>query len=180
MLKTKLMLEDIIPKDSIAGEHLLKIIESIILVILFLFSKYLFGKLVDRFARKFNYQSGRVKVFKKLVNLMILLLIFIIFLAIWGVDQEELTVFVSSMVTVLGIAFFAQWSILSNITSSIIIFFNHPITIGDELTILDKDYDIEGNISDIGIFFITIKTKAGELVSIPSSVLMQKMIKRMK
>lgn len=164
--------------EGIKNIYVLKIIESIILLLLFLVFKRLFARIIDRFAQKFNYQSTRVKLFKKLVAFMLLSIIAIIMLAIWGVNQEQLTVFVSSMITVLGIAFFAQWSILSNITSSIIIFFNHPITLGDELTILDKEYDIKGKISDIGIFFITIKTLDNELISIPSSVLMQKMIKR--
>lgn len=82
------------------------------------------------------------------------------------------------MLTILGIAFFAQWSIISNITSSLIIFFNHPAKIGDEIIVFDKDYSIEGRISDIGVFFVIIKTVDGEKITIPSNVFTQKMIKR--
>lgn len=63
---------------------------------------------------------------------------------VWGVDQSELLIFLSTILTVLGVAFFAQWSIISNITSTLIIFFNQPIKIGDYLTIMDKEYEIEG------------------------------------
>ena len=103
---------------------------------------------------------------------------FIIILIIWGVDQSELAVFVGSVVTVPGIAMFAQWSILSNITSSIIIFFNHPVKLDDTITILDKDYETEGRVSDIGVFFVILKTKEGEQITIPSNIFIQKMIKK--
>ena len=63
---------------------------------------------------------------------------------VWGVDQSELLIFLSTILVVLGVAFFAQWSIISNITSTLIIFFNQPIKIGDYLTIMDKEYEIEG------------------------------------
>ncbi len=158
--------------------QILKVIETVVILLVFLLIKSIASKVIDRAAIKFDYEKVRAKVIKKLINIVALILVAIILLAIWGIKQTEITVFVSSMLTVLGIAFFAQWSILSNITSSVIIFFNHPITVGDNLTIMDKDYEIEGKISDIGIFFITIKTTKGELVSTPSSVFMQKMVKR--
>ena len=96
---------------------------------------------------------------------------------IWGVDQKELLFFISSMLTVIGIAFFAQWSIISNITSTVIIFFNHPARIGDAVTVMDKDFQIKGRTSDIGVFFIIIKTDEGEKVTIPSNTFIQKMVK---
>jgi small-conductance mechanosensitive channel len=99
-------------------------------------------------------------------------------MAIWGIDQSKLLLFLSTVLTILGVAFFAQWSLISNITSTLIIFFNHPIKIGDYLTIMDKDFPIEGKLSDIGIFFITVKTKEGKKITLPSNVFMQKMIRK--
>ncbi len=109
---------------------------------------------------------------------MLLTILTVFLMIIWGVDQSELLLFLSTVLTILGVAFFAQWSIISNITSTLIIFFNHPIKIGDYLTIMDKDYQIEGKLSDIGIFFIIIKTKENKKITIPSNVFMQKMIRK--
>ena len=75
---------------------------------------------------------------------------------------------------------FAQWSHLSNITSGIIIFFNHSVKLDDTIVILDEDYNIQGRISDIGLFFVRLKTKEGEEISLPNNVFLQKMIKRIK
>lgn len=65
---------------------------------------------------------------------------------------------------------------MSNITATLIIFFNHPAKIGDTITILDKEFHLEGKISDIGVFFVIIKSEDGNKISIPSNFFLQKMI----
>jgi small-conductance mechanosensitive channel len=96
--------------------------------------------------------------------------------AIWGLRQSEIAVFVSTIITAMGIAFFAQWSLLSNITSSILIFFNHPMKIGDHIKVMDKDFPFEGEITDLSYFFVYIKTSTGELITVPNSLVLQKSI----
>ena len=77
--------------------------------------------------------------------------------------------FVSTILTVLGIAFFAQWSLLSNITSSILIFFNHPVKLGDYVKVLHKDYHFEGEVTEMNYFFVHVKTKSNETITIPNA-----------
>jgi small-conductance mechanosensitive channel len=98
--------------------------------------------------------------------------------SVFGVNQSELAVFIGSLLTIMGIAFFAQWSILSNITSGIIIFFNHPIKLDDTIIIIDKDYEIEGRVSDVSLFFVILKTPNNEQITIPNNLFIQKMIKK--
>jgi small-conductance mechanosensitive channel len=95
---------------------------------------------------------------------------------VWGLEQDEIAVFASTILTAIGIAFFAQWSLLSNITSSIILFFNHPLKLGDTIKVMDKDYPFEGEITDLTYFFVHLKTKSGETITIPNSILLQKPI----
>jgi small-conductance mechanosensitive channel len=96
--------------------------------------------------------------------------------AIWNIDKTDLIVFLTSVVTVLGIAFFAQWSILSNITASLILFFNHPLKIGHYIRVMDKEFDVEGELQDVSFFFIYIKTEEGALITIPTSAVLNKTI----
>ena len=94
----------------------------------------------------------------------------IIFLTgVWGFKQNEIALFASTILTALGIAFFAQWSLLSNITSSILIFFNHPIRIGNTIKVLHKDYQYEGEVTDLNYFFVYLKTKDNEIITVPNS-----------
>jgi len=159
-------------------EYKFQIVETIIIILVFLVLKLTTKNVIKKVGVRFNYQSGRIKITNKIVSVLLLIILAAIVMIIWGVDQSELLLFLSTMLTILGVAFFAQWSIISNITSTLIIFFNHPIKIGDSLTIMDKDYQIEGKLSDIGIFFIIIKTKENKKITIPSNVFMQKMIQK--
>jgi len=140
--------------------------------------KLIVQRIIRKVGAKFKYRSSRIKITNKIVSVLLLIILAIMLIFVWGVDQSELLIFLSTILTVLGVAFFAQWSIISNITSTLIIFFNHPIKIGDHLTIMDKEYEIEGQLSDISIFFIIIKTKENKKITIPSNVFMQKMIKQ--
>lgn len=156
----------------------IKIIESVIIILFFSITNIMTKRLVNKVGIRFKYQSGRIKITNKIVGVLLLALLVVVLLIVWGVDQSQLFLFLSTVLTILGVAFFAQWSIISNITSTLIIFFNHPVKIGDSLTILDKEYPIEGKLSDIGIFFMIIKTKDNKKVTIPSNVFMQKMVKK--
>jgi len=112
----------------------------------------------------------------KAVHLLSFLAATVLLSAIWGLEQNEIAVFVGTILTALGIAFFAQWSLLSNVTSSLLLFFNHPLKIGDTLKVLDKDYPFEGEVTDLTYFFIHLKSDDGEVITIPNSVLLQKSI----
>lgn len=74
----------------------------------------------------------------------------------------------------------AQWSILSNITSGIILFFSFPYKIGDFIFIHDKDFPIEAEIEDIGAFHVYLKTKEGEMIVYPNNLMLQKGISILK
>ncbi|SMO85859.1 Mechanosensitive ion channel [Saccharicrinis carchari] len=161
-------------------EYKIKLIQSVVVAVLFLLLKFLINKLIKKVSLKFEYHKPRIKIVSKLISLLLFSVALGFVFIIWGIDQSDLFLFISSLLTIVGIAFVAQWSLLSNITSTLIIFFSHPIRIGERITILDKDYNMEGQISDIRIFFIIIKTTDGEYVTIPSSVFMQKMIKKNK
>lgn len=156
----------------------IKIIETAVVVVVFIITKLVTKGIIKKVGIRFNYQSGRIKITNKIVDVLLLVIVTVLLMLIWGVEQSELLLFLSSVLTILGVAFFAQWSIISNITSTLIIFFNHPIKIGDSLTIIDKDFNIEGKLSDIGIFFIILKTKENKKITIPSNVFMQKMIQK--
>ncbi len=159
-------------------EYKIEIIESLAVLVSFFAIRLVVVKMIEKVALKFSYHKPRVKMIKKIINLMLLFIAMGILFFIWGVDQSELVYFISTLITVLGIAFFAQWSIISNVTSTLIIYFNHPAKIGDTITVLDKEYQIEGRISDIGVFFVILKTAEGEKITLPSNIFIQKMIKR--
>ena len=154
-----------------------KIIESLIVLVLAFFIRFLITKYLRKIQVKFGFQKARILLTSKIISILIYATVVVVISFIWGVDEEQLLVYISSFLTILGIAFFAQWSILSNITAGIILFVNYPVKIGDTITILEKDNNITGEIKDIGAFFITLRTPEKELITLPNSIILQKNIK---
>ena len=103
------------------------IVESLIVLTAYFVLKFVVRKATNRVAVKFSKSRARVKIIRKIINLILVLLSLTLILLIWRVKQSELMFFISSLITVLGIAFFAQWSIISNITSTLIVFFGSTI-----------------------------------------------------
>ncbi len=135
-------------------------IHTAILIAFVIIVKLFAGKAVNRILVSLDNDLKRKKITMRIINLFSLIFIIIGLAAIWNIDRSQLMVFITSLITVLGIAFFAQWSILSNITSSLILFFNHPVKIGQRIRVLDKEYNIEGKLIDISFYFLYIKTDA--------------------
>jgi small-conductance mechanosensitive channel len=155
----------------------IQMIEAGITILVYLLIRFITHRSIDTMVLNQKATKTRSKVVKKAINFTLLLVVLAVLTSIFGVDQSELAVFISSVFTILGIALFAQWSILSNITAGVIIFFNHTVSLDDTISIIDKDYEVEGRISDIGLLFVVLKTKENEVISIPNNVFIQKMIK---
>lgn len=150
------------------------IIQTCTLLAVVIIVKLFAGQAVNRILARLDFDLKRKKITMRIINLFLLLFVLVVLAAIWNIDRSQFMVFITSLITVLGIAFFAQWSILSNITSSLILFFNHPVKIGQRVKVLDREYDIEGKLIDISFYFLYIKTDKGELITIPTSVALTK------
>jgi small-conductance mechanosensitive channel len=154
----------------------IQIIETLIVIGVYALVYYFIKTIVNNSLKHTHLQRGRRKMIIKVLNLLSFITSTIVLSAIWGLNQSEIAVFVGTVITALGIAFFAQWLLLSNITSSLLLFFNHPLKIGDTLKVLDKDYPFEGEVTDLTYFFIHLKTKEGEIITVPNSLVLQKSI----
>ncbi|MCU0429206.1 MAG: mechanosensitive ion channel family protein [Cytophagaceae bacterium] len=151
-----------------------QIAETLITVALYVVGYFITKYVLNNSLKKAQLERTRRKIIIKGIHLMVAIAVAIVIAGIWGVEQNELAVFASTLLTALGIAFFAQWSLLSNITSGIILFFNHPLKLGDHIKVLDKEYPIEGEIVELTYFFIHLKTEEGQILTMPNSLILQK------
>lgn len=157
-------------------EFSLELIETIAVLVIMIVIHLLSKSAISRALKKFKFSVQRRRIIVKLINFVVLVFATITIAAIWGIEQSELFIFLSSVITVIGIAFFAQWSLLSNITSALILFFNHPIKIGDRIEIHDKENPMSGKVIDIGYYFVRIENTPNEIITIPNSLFLQKMV----
>jgi len=155
-------------------EYTHQILVTGILLIVLIFLRIIADKLIRRYAKTSQILEHRANLVIKYVHIFINLFIIISLIVIWGVQTKDIFITISSITTVIGVAMFAQWSILSNITSGMILFFSFPFRIGDTIKIHDKDFPIEAEIEDISAFHVNLKTKDGEKIIFPNNLLLQK------
>lgn len=151
-----------------------------ILITAVVIARFLMAKIIRNYAQTHTNIEHRTNLVIKYVYILINILAIIFLIIIWGVEKSDLLVTISSVATIIGVAMFAQWSILSNITSGIILFFFFPFKIGDIIKIHDKDFPIQAEIEDINAFHILLKTIDGEIITFPNNILLQKGISIIK
>ncbi|MEL1244575.1 mechanosensitive ion channel domain-containing protein [Flavobacterium sp. DGU11] len=151
-----------------------EILRTVITVIVFIALSQIIKRLTKRYARTAHLSEHRTNLITKYIDIFMMILFAVVMIAIWGVNSKDLYLVFSSTFAVIGVAFFAQWSILSNITSGMILFFTFPFRIGDVIRVHDKDFPIEAQIEDIKAFHTILRTRSGELITYPNSLLLQK------
>lgn len=152
----------------------IQIIETIIILGCYISLYFIFKTVINNFLKTTRMERSRRKMAIRAVQLFSTMITIILLTGVWGFKQKDIALFASTILTALGIAFFAQWSLLSNITSSILIFFNHPVKLGDYIKVLHKDYNYEGEVTEMNYFFVHIKTNDNEIITIPNSHFFEK------
>ena len=152
---------------------------GVTLIVYFVVKRFA-DSLVTKMGAKSEFPKARTQLVKKYIDVLLAALLLLVLISIWGVKPDQIFLFISSILTVVGVCFFAQWSILSNVTSGIILFFSFPFKIGDRIRVMDKDFPIEAEIKDISSFYTLLKTDSGAQISIPNNLLLQKAIEIIK
>jgi len=154
--------------------HYNQLLSSVICLVLFFILRFLVVKTIRKVGRLSDINQVRTVLVGRYFTFGLVLVLCIALVIVWGVDFKELGVLLSSVFAVIGVALFATWSILSNITAGIVLFFYFPFKIGDRIRILDKDFPDEALIIDIQAFNINLKKDNGELLTYPNNLLLQK------
>jgi len=132
--------------------------------------------IIRNHAKKYELDDSQRVYANKFFNFTLAILLFILLGIVWDISVKGLSVYFASVFAVVGVALFAQWSIISNVTASIILFFNSPFKIGSRIRIMDKDDSVEGRVHDITFFNIHIETDQGLIISYPNNLALQRPI----
>lgn len=101
-----------------------------------------------------------------------------------GVSGTVLWTAFTGFAAVAAVAFFAAWSVLSNLFCAILIFTARPLRLGDHVEILDAadKPGARGEVVDINLLYITLEdataSQPGVLLQIPNSLIFQKVVRR--
>ncbi|MFW1500302.1 mechanosensitive ion channel family protein [Vibrio parahaemolyticus] len=153
-----------------------KVLMGVFVLIAYRILKRIVNRAILNLATSKGVKKARLSFIQRCFNVALLFLTASVFAIITGIGYGDVSLFLSSIFAVLGVAFIAQWSILSNITASFLIFFVFPYRVGDRIKVVDKDEDISGEIQEISMFHVLIKHDNGNLITYPNNQILQKAV----
>lgn len=136
--------------------------------------------LVDRFAtprltegaEEGRFKEGSADKAIRVARLLMGLTVGFATAAVWGIDPLSILVFAGTTLTLLGVAFFASWSLLSHVTAYFILLLHPTFRRGVFIRIFEMDNYIEGYIADITMFNVKMITENREIIVYPNSLLL--------
>lgn len=150
------------------------ILSTIICIAVLIILRFISAQAIRKVGRLSGINKMRTKLVVKYTWYGLNIIAIAALIIIWGVDIKELTIIFSSVFAVLGVVLFASWSILSNVTAGVILFFSFPFKIGDRIRIQNGDIGEEVIILDIKAFYLYLQKDNGELITYPNNMLLQK------
>lgn len=147
-------------------------------VLIFLGFNIFLRVIIQRFGSAKNLPIGHQKKLIRVVRFVTGLLLMLVLMMVWGFEIQDMWIFATTILGLLGIAIFAAWSLLSNIFAAYILFFSEPFGIGDTITYMDATNSVTGEVIDTTLFFVRVKMKDGGVANIPNNIILQKTVIR--
>lgn len=154
----------------------MKILSILICLFAYVFVSRAAGAAIRRLGQLKQVAQVRIKYLEKTIKIALFGIFVFVACLILGIGYSEVSLFLSSVFAVVGIALFAQWSMLSNITASMVIFFGFPYRVGDRIKITDPDFDLSGTVEEISLFHVLIRSPEGNIITYPNSLILQKAV----
>ena len=101
-----------------------------------------------------------------------------------GVSATVLWTALTGFAAVAAVAFFAAWSVLSNLFCALLIFTAGPFRVGDQLEVVESadKPGVKGRVVDINLLYTTLEDVSedsrGALLQIPNTLFFQKVVRR--
>jgi small-conductance mechanosensitive channel len=127
-------------------------------------------------ATRANLRPADILPIKKILKSILYLVTAILILTLFGVNLGGLWAILSTILAMVAIGFVAVWSLLSNVSSTVIILLFRPFSVGDELEFAGEP--VKGKVVDLNFLYTTLREEDGTLIQIPNNLFFQKSVKR--
>jgi len=155
---------------------LLEIVLSAVLIILAYLLRTVNRKIIQGVSRKNAIRTERRLLLEKFSSFSISVFAVVCLILVWGVNVTSIFVLVTSILGVIGIAFFAGWSLLSNTFAAFLLFYASPFKIDDEITVLDGPNTVTGKVVNMTLFFVFVEDAEGNRVTVPNNIVLQRAV----
>ncbi len=146
--------------------------------------QYLFGKTITRLSRLRELPEHLATAARRVVGFLVVVTAILMMLDVFGVSGTVLWTAFTSFAAVGAIAFFAAWSVLSNIFCSLLIFLTRPFRLNDTVELLENGEKpgFRGRVVDVNLLYTTLMetgdARNGTVVQIPNSLIFQRSLRR--
>lgn len=144
----------------------------------------LFKRVIKRTSAHYEFPHELLLPVQAVVRWLIIAGALLLILERLGVSASVLWSAFTGFATVGAVAFFAAWSVLSNLFCAFLIFTTSPFRLGDHIELLDtaEKPGALGRVVDINLLYTTLEdataAEPGTLIQIPNSLIFQRVLRR--
>ena len=144
----------------------------------------LFKRLIKRASGHYEFPHELLMPIHAVVRWLIIAGAALLILERLGVSASVLWSAFTGFATVGAVAFFAAWSVLSNLFCAFLIFTVGPFRVGDHIEVLDtaEKPGALGRVVDINLLYTTLEDATaptpGTLIQIPNALIFQRLLRR--
>lgn len=144
----------------------------------------LFKRVIKRASQHYEFPHELLMPVHAVVRWIIIAGAVLLILERLGVSASVLWSVFTGFATVGAVAFFAAWSVLSNLFCAFLIFTVGPFRVGDHIEILDTadKPGALGRVVDINLLYTTLEDATapapGTLIQIPNALIFQRLVRR--
>jgi small-conductance mechanosensitive channel len=137
---------------------------------------FITGRGLQLLANRTSLTDQDVAPFLRIVRWLIRGVALVLILSVLGLNLGGLWAVMSTVLAMVAIGFVAVWSVLSNVSCTVIMLIARPFHIGDEIEFPGEP--IVGRVVDLNFVYTTLKSDDGRLVQVPNNLFFQKVVKR--
>ncbi|MEK8086187.1 mechanosensitive ion channel domain-containing protein [Aquabacterium sp. A3] len=158
--------------------------QVVLIVLVALLVRRLLHRFVLRLADKYRLPLELAVGARRVGGFVIFASVVLLILDRFGVSGTVLWTAFTGFATVAAVAFFAAWSVLSNIFCSMLLFTTRPFRLQDHIELLEggEKPGVGGEVMDINLIYTTLREPATEgeapaVLRVPNSLFFQRMVR---
>lgn len=165
-------------------EIAIPVLQILLIVLLAWLLHRLFKRVIKRASAHYEFPHELVMPIHAVVRWLIIAGSVLLILERLGVSASVLWSAFTGFATVGAVAFFAAWSVLSNLFCAFLIFTVGPFRVGDHIEVLDtaEKPGALGRVIDINLLYTTLEdatvAEPGTMIQIPNSLIFQRVVRR--
>ena len=140
-------------------------------------------RLIARLAARYELPPMVVMGARRVATFLIGMAALLMVLERFGVSAGVLWGAFTGFAAVAAVAFFAAWSVLSNIFCTVLIFSTRPFRLQDHIELLENGEKpgLKGRVVDINLIYTTLREEAdGQVLQVPNNLFFQRVVRRFR